>query len=168
MNKKDIKKDDKKTNVELNQLNNLAQEMVIHAHRFIKRYNDKSVVSLREIRRFNIFYEFFYDYLQKRKANIEEEKEKQIFNKEEEIFYQGLNHYESQIYSINLSVFLCYYLRITEKEKREEFVKEMNLIFKNEEIKQKRDFLDIPKREEQFLVNNINLGKGIAKKQSFT
>ena len=166
MNKKDIKKDDKKTNVELNQLKNLAQEMVIHAHRFIKRHNDKSVVSLREIRRFNIFYEFFYDYLQKRKANIEEEKEKQIFNKEEEIFYQGLNHYESQIYSINLSVFLCYYLRITEKEKREEFVKEMNLIFKNEEIKQKRDFLDIPKREEQFLVNNINLGKGIAKNRA--
>ena len=89
-----------------------------------------------------------------------------IFNKEEEIFYQGLNHYESQIYSINLSVFLCYYLRITEKEKREEFVKEMNLIFKNEEIKQKRDFLDIPKREEQFLVNNINLGKGIAKNRA--
>ena len=165
-NKKDTKNDDKMINTELQQLKKLAQEMVIHAHRFIKKYNDKSIVSLREIRRFNIFYEFFYDYLQKRKANIEEEKEKKIFNKEEEIFYQGLSHYESQIYSINLSVFLCYYLRITEKEKREQFVKEIDLIFINEEMKQKRDFLDIPKREEQFLVNNINLGKGIAKNRA--
>ena len=164
--KKDIMKDDKKTNSGLLQLKKLAQEMVICAHKFIKKFNDRSIVSLREIRRFNIFYEFFYDYLQKRKLNIEEEKDKQIINKEEESFYQGLNHYESQIYSINLSIFLCYYLRITGKDKREEFVKQMNLIFQNRELKQKRDFLDIPRREEQFLVNNINLGKGIAKNRA--
>ena len=116
--------------------------MVIKAHEFIKKNSDKSSVSLREIRRFNIFYEFFYDYLDKRKQNFEKVKDEQIQNKEEEEFFQNLNHYKSQKYSINLSVFLCYYLRITNKEIREDFVKEMNKIF-NED-----DFLKIPKREE--------------------
>ena len=134
--------------------------MVIKAHEFIKKNSDKSSVSLREIRRFNIFYEFFYDYLDKRKQNFEKVKDEQIQNKEEEEFFQNLNHYKSQKYSINLSVFLCYYLRITNKEIREDFVKEMNKIF-NED-----DFLKIPKREENFIINSIKIDKGIAKNRA--
>ena len=159
-------KEDKKKNPVLNKIKQLAQDMVIASHKFIKKNNDRSVVSLREIRRFNVFYEFFFDYLQNRKKNLEEEKEKQIINKEEENFYLALDHYESQIYSINLSIFLCYYLRITEKSSRAEFVKEMNLIFIKPELKQKKDFLEIPRMEEQFLVNNIKFDKGIAKNRA--
>ena len=164
--KKDLVKDDKKMNDSFILLKKLAQEMVTTAHNFIKKYNDKSIVSLREIRRFNIFYEFFYDYLKKRKENIEEEKDKQIFNKDEEVFYQNLNHFEMQVYSINLSIFLCYYLRINGKTKRKEFVREMNKIFQKDEINQKLDFLEVPLKEEQFLVNNIKLDKGIAKNRA--
>ena len=50
---------DKKKNPLLNKVKQLAQDMVIAAHKFIKDHNDRSAVSLREIRRFNIFYEFF-------------------------------------------------------------------------------------------------------------
>ena len=159
-------KEDKKNNNKFKSLINFAQNMVIFAHKFIKKNSDRSLVSLREIRRFNIFYVFFYDYLQKRKKNIEEEKEKEIIDKEEELFYQSLDHFESQIYSVNLSIFLCYYLRITNRNTRIQFVKEINLIFKNPEIKQKKDFLEIPRKEEQFLVENIKLEKGIAKNRA--
>ena len=160
------KSKDKKTLNTLNNLKKLAQDMVIFAHKFIKKNNDRSAVSLREIRRFNIFYEFFYKYLQNRKQNIEEEKDKQILNKEEENFYFSLGHYDSQVYSINLSIFLCYYLRITEKALRDEFVKEIDKIFQGSELKQKKKFLEIPRREEQFLVDNIKLDKGIAKNRA--
>ena len=141
-------------------LKKLAQDMVINAHKFIKINNDRATVSLREIRRFNIFYEFFYDYFQKRKKNYEDEKDKHIKNEEDEQFFKSLDHYTSQIYSINLSVYICYYLRITNKESREKFVTEMNKIFI------KNDFLKIPKREENFIINNIKIEKGIAKNRA--
>ena len=163
---KETLKNNKKSIASLKLLKQFAQNMVIYAHKFIKKHSDRSAVSLREIRRFNIFYEFFYKYLQNRKKNVEEEKDKQILNKEEENFYQNLGHFESQIYSINLSIFLCYYLRITEKELRDEFVKEINKIFQNDELGQKKKFLEIPKREEQFLVDNIKLDLGIAKNRA--
>ena len=42
--------------------------VIVDADKFIRGFSDKSAVSLREIKRFNIFYEFFYDYLNKKKG----------------------------------------------------------------------------------------------------
>ena len=146
----------------LTQLKNLAGNLIIEAHNFIRKFNDRSAGSLREIRRFNIFYEFFYTYLTNRKKVIEEEKLKVLEVKDND-FYEKLDDYSLQIYSINLSVFVCYYLRITDKEKREKLLDRMNKIFN--QVMQK-NFYDLPLREENFIVNNIKLDKGIAKNRA--
>ena len=51
-------------------IKNQAKEMIITAQNFIRNNNDISSVSLREIRRFIIFYEFFYSYLKNKKKNL--------------------------------------------------------------------------------------------------
>ena len=164
---KKVKIEDKK----LINLKQLAGDMIIDAHKFIRGFSDKSAVSLREIRRFNIFYEFFYDYLIKKKVLIENDKTNQ-FNCPNKDFYIGLDDYLIQIYAVNLSVFVCYYLRITDKDLRKALVSLMNenfRIFVESSFKgtmKNIDFLELPMKEENFIVDNIKLGKGIAKNRA--
>ena len=47
-------------------LKTFAKNMIAETQNFIRDNNDVSSVSLREIRRFVIFYEFFFDYLKKK------------------------------------------------------------------------------------------------------
>ena len=139
-----------------------AKESVIKAQNFIREKNDVSSVSLREIRRFGLFYEYFENYLSMKKKS-EEENEKKIYLWIKNLFFDNLDQYEIYKYSIILSIFMCYYLRIRKKEERKEFEKEMNKIFvKNFGI----NFLSIPNREKEYIINNINLPKGIAKNEA--
>ena len=79
------------------------------------------------------------------------------------LFFDDLNEYNIYKYSVILSIFMCYYLRIKKKEDRKEFAEKMNEIFrKNFNI----NFLDIPKREEEYIINNIKLPEGIAKNEA--
>jgi len=80
--KDDIPKEEKYEDEKLIKLKNYAKNMIITSHNFIREFYDISDVSLREIRRFNIFYEFFYNYLIKRKKNNEKDKD---------IFYSNLD-----------------------------------------------------------------------------
>ena len=146
----------------LMQLKNLAGDLIIDAHKFIREFNDRSTVSLREIRRFNIFYEFFYAYLTNRKKVSGEEKLNKLYGTDND-FYEKLDDYTLQIYGINLSVFVCYYLRITDKIMRETLLDRMNKIFN--QVMQK-NFYDLPLREEKFIVSTIKLDKGIAKNRA--
>ena len=171
INKKYYKKDEKPKDEEvedkkLKELKNLASNMIIEAQKYLRDFNDKSAVSLRDIRRFNIFYEFFYDYLKKRKEIYENEKNLLLEGEDYE-FYKSLDEYSMQVYGINLSIFVCYYLRITDKEKRKGLYEIMNNLFRkfNSSFNNK-DFLDLPLREEKFIVENIKLGKGIAKNRA--
>ena len=50
-----------------NDLKNLASKSLIEAENYIRKKVDDSSASLREIRRFCIFYEFFVEYLRKKK-----------------------------------------------------------------------------------------------------
>ena len=149
----------------LEKLKQLASEMIIEAQNFIREFNDKSSVSLREIRRFNIFYEFFCDYLKRRKEIIKQTQNETTSN--EAKFYIYLDNYNLQVYSINLSIFICYYLRIIDKNKRKELNGRMNKIFKKYEnyfiIK---DFLELPLKEEKFIIDSIDIDKGIAKNRA--
>ena len=63
-------------------------------------------------------------------------------------------------YSINLSVYICYYLRLTEKEFRNTFANKMNFIFE-------KDFIEMPKREQNYIINNIEMKEGIEKIELF-
>ena len=164
-NKSQLKIEDKK----IYDLKKLAGDMIIEAHKFIRKFSDKSAVSLREIRRFNIFYEFFYDYLKKRMTVILKENSIQV-NASDKEFYLNLDEYSFQVYSINLSIFVCYYLRITDKNVRKSLLELMNTIIHNFNLSNKtfiiKDFLELPLREENFIANNIRLDKGIAKNRA--
>ena len=156
--------DDLKENKKEEYLNlfKTAKEAVIVAHNFIREKNDVSSVSLRELRRFSIFYIYFKNYLTIKKKS-EEKNEMQIYLWIKNLFFDNLNDYNIYKYSIILSIFMCYYLRIRKKKEREEFVEKMNLIFrKNFTI----NFLDIPNREKEYIINNIKLPRGIAKNEA--
>ena len=158
-------------------LSQLATELIAEAQNYIREKNGVSSVSLREIRRFIIFYQFFLDYLDKRKKIIIDEK---IDEKSHEIKYSQLTDFDIKLYSINLSIYLGYYLRLNDDESkddennnlnnkinegglREILYKKLNEIFKKES---KYDFLIIPEREENFIADNVKLEKGIAKNRA--
>ena len=91
-----------------------------------------------------------------------------IINEEDKEFYSKLDNYSIQLYSIILCIFVCYYLKITDKEKRNLLNEKMNDLLKkfdNNSFKDK-DFFDIPIKEEKFLVDNIKLDNGIAKNRA--
>ena len=142
------------------EIHNLAKKLISQAQNFIRDKNDKSSVSLREIRRFNIFYEFFFNYLKKKKEqNIDSVPDNNIN------FYRNLDSLDIQKYSVILAIFVCYYLRIPDIETREELEKKMNETLKEFSFKGK-NFLDIPLNEEKYVVDNIELEKGIAKNRA--
>ena len=141
-------------------IHRFAKKMVSKAQNFIRDKNGISSVSLREIRRFNIFYEFFFNYLEKRR-----EADMNLFDiSENNISYKTVNNLSLQIYSIILSVFVSYYLRIRDNKTRNEFRKEMNkILIKFDPFFENHDFLEIPQKEELYIINSLELDKGIAK-----
>ena len=157
-------KEEKYEDEKIKNLKELSFNLIWESQQFIRKFNDKSAVSLREIRRVNIFYEFFYNYLTKRKNFYTDEY--QLYGDDYD-FYKKLDDYSIQIYAINLSIFVCYYLRVTNKERRDELRKKLNDIFKKYYKNfESKDFLDLPLEEEKFIVNNIKLDKGIAKNRA--
>ena len=152
--------DEKDEDEKIKNLKKLACDLIWAAQEYIREKNDKSAVSLREVRRVNIFYEFFYNYFNSKKELYLDGNHNEIYEEDSE-FYKNLDKYDMQICAINLSIFVNYYLRITNKEQRKELVEKLNKILFNFKLKVK-DFLDLPLKEEKFIVNNIKLDKGIA------
>ena len=166
---KDKKSEDEVKMIEKNfeKLHELARKMIWKAQNFIRKKNGISSVSLREIRRFNIFYEFFYGYLKsKKEIDLNLPENKRMDNSDIE-FYKKLNELELHIYSIILGVFVCYYLRITNMKERKEFGNLMNKELEEfHSFFEDKDFLDIPLKEERYIANNIELESGIAKNRA--
>ena len=145
---------------ELTKIKNITKNMIIESQNFLREFNDISSVSLREIRRYTVFYEFFYNYLKNKKEKLLHLIENKMKEGKIKFEYDKLTEFDLQIYSINLSIFICYYLRIQDKEKRKELVERLNKIFTY------RDFLELPLLEEHFIVDNIELPKGTAKNKA--
>jgi len=159
-------KNDEDEDEQIKKLNNLASDMIKEAHNFIKEYNDISAISLRDIRRFIIFYEFFYDYLIKRKEMYFKDYKNQL-KYEDKNFYCNLDDYKIQVFGIYLSIYICYYLKIKEKERRYDLCHRMNeLLKKFDKFFENIDFLYLPKKEELFIANNLKLSKGIVKNRT--
>ena len=116
--------------------------MIVASQNFIRNKNDVSSVSLREIRRFNIFFEFFCDYLMKKKDFDVKQINISQSEKENYEFYKKISYKDIQIYSIILSIFVCYYLRIPENIKREELKNKLVPIL-SEYFKGYENFLDL-------------------------
>ena len=132
-----IKKDGLTKNISEDELITLRREMInsiIICHKYIKEKNDKSSVSLREIRRFGIFFEDFIKYFEYIK-----------------------NYYKRLHYSLNLTLYLCYYIRLNDKKYRDELSKQLNIYFD-------QNFIKIPINEINKITNKMTIekNKGIA------
>ena len=121
-----------------------AEKAIFDSQNFIKNNFEMSSVSLREVRRWGILFEWFYDLLQK-----------PFFKKFE------YSNYTIGFYSLNLSIYLCYYIRIFDKTIRKGFCELMKNSFgKN------FDFEDFPKTIQNIIANSVELEKGIAKNRA--
>jgi hypothetical protein len=87
---------------------------------------------MREIRRFGIFFEYFIKY------------------------FKGKG-YDRMKWSLNMTIYLCYYLRINDKNCRKELVNKLNKFYKI-------SFLKVPEYETRKITREmiIEEGKGIA------
>ena len=133
-------------NDECQKLIKITLESICECHKFMREKYGVASVSLREIRRFNIFYKFFEDYL-KNKSKYKSN-------------YTQL--YDLLLTSLNMTIFLCYYLKISEKDIRQELSDKLSQFFPDKE------FLKIPNKEmtyisEQFI---IDTDQGIALNRS--
>ena len=132
-----IKEEGLITNIDDNETKEIVNEItecISICHDFIREKYDTSSVSLREISRFRIFFEYFIKYFKTRES----------FNK---------------IHScINISLYLCYYLRLNEKNYRDQLCTKLNIFYKNS------DFKIIPEKEISFITHQMNFEKekGIA------
>ena len=139
----------------------IETECVESCQNYMKNNNDISVVSLREVNRYNVFVEFFVDYLSKRKNN--KDLEQNLFEEDEIInYYNSKTDIEIVYAAINLSLFICYYLRLPDKDSRRRLENSLN---KNKYFSN-GDFLKIPKMEQNYILNNFEVPKGIAKNRS--
>jgi len=119
-----------------------AINSISNAHEFIINSFDISTASLREIRRWDILFRWFI---------------KLINN---DYFLERLKPSQNNIYlySLNLSLYLCYYIRISEKEKRKLFIEEMKKVFDRN-----YDFEEVPTKIQNLIADEVNLEPGIAK-----
>ena len=158
-------------------IHEITKEAISKCHVYLRNIYDSSVVSLREIARFSKCVEFFMEYFTKK--NKFEDRPNNIKN--------------NKIRSIICSIFLCYYIRLTESKIRTNF--DVNLrpillqLINNKKIEEKGgnildqiineefkkeilsrpeekigiNFSDFIKVEEDYLINQIELEKGIGK-----
>ena len=93
-------------------------ECVSLSQNFMKKNNDISIVSLREVHRFLFFFTFFNDFILKRNQNDDKFNGKN-FNLLEDDIVKAYKKKSFKYYcecSIILSLFICYYLRLPDKE----------------------------------------------------
>ena len=95
------------------ELHNLTTEAISKCHIFLRKtFEDPSIVSLREIARFTKCVEFFQDYFLKKynqKKNDIDDETKKLY----------------KIKSIICSIYLCYYIRLIDDQKRGSFNTEL-------------------------------------------
>ena len=120
----------------------LTPNIICDCHQFMRDKYGVASVSLREIRRFNIFFDFFSDYL----------KNKSIYKENYQQTYNLL------LATLNMTIYLCYYLRIAEKDIRKEFNDKISQYFPDTK------FLKIPNKEVKYISEQFifNVDEGIA------
>ena len=163
--------------IEEKNLHEITRDAISKCHIYLRETFDPSVVSLREIARFSKCIEFFMKY----------------FTKKNNYLGRVNNEKNNKLRSIICSIYLCYYIRLTDDKKRANFEvtlrplllqlinneknieeKGGNLIeqIKNEDLKNEimtrpeetiNAFSDFIRIEQEFILNQIELDKGIGK-----
>ena len=116
---------------ELSEITNTIKNSIVTCHDFIREKYDQSSVSMREIRRFGLLFEYFI-------KNFDSDKKIE--------------------FSLNMALYLCYYLRINDKEVRHQLKEKLK------EFSQNKDFLKIPEAQVENITKQMVLdeSKGIA------
>ena len=185
---------DKLFTKEENNLHEVTRDAIFECHKFLRELFDPSVVSLREIFRFSKCVEFFQKYY-----TIKNDYEIEL-NENNEIKNEYINNKEKlyKIKSIICSIYICYYIRLSDDKRtifncrlREILLKLVNIgeseQKKYDEEKESEEgnnlideiyyeqlkfdlrdeifnqFSDLLKIEEDFLLDKIDLDKGIGK-----
>ena len=107
-------------------------------------------------------FEYFVEFILSRKQYYSNNNDEyKIFDDEVKLFYGNKSQKDIYIYAINLSLFMCYYLRLPNKNTRNGLVEKLNKIkyFNG-------DFLKVPNMELNYLVDNLEIPKGIAKNKA--
>ena len=153
-----------KEKVDVSKIINIAINAILLCQSYIKNTNDVSSVSLREVKRFILFFKYYVIYLLHKKNSKDS-----IDSKDPAIAYYTLKtNYEIYKYAVILSLYICYYLRLPDNKSRKELlgIFEKNKIFEE-------NFLIVPELEMDYVVRNIleskeneSLSKGIAKNRA--
>jgi energy-coupling factor transporter ATP-binding protein EcfA2 len=102
-------------------LHEATKEVIFNCHKYLRDTFDPSVVSLREISRFEKIVHFFQQYfLIKRKCEEKNDNNYTIENNKIDTQNQNINNID-KIISIICSVYISYYIRLTDNNKRVEF-----------------------------------------------
>ena len=124
----------------INEKKNIV-DILIFCHQYLKNIYDNSLISLRDIKRFTVFYDWFLKYL------INESPMNDIYKTSSEILLKDC---------LNLTIYLCYYLRISNNLYRQDFSKKIS-------YELDKEFLEVPLREEKYITKQFILDndKGI-------
>ena len=152
------KKELSNINKEMKDVQEKAVRCIVAAQNYVRYLYGKSSVSLREVRRFIILYEFFDKYIQKKKEDIIKSEKIKNLDKKDALYYKTLSRKDIFIHATSLSIYICYYLRINSKKHRAKLEDSMENYINN--------FLSLPHREQKFLANRINPPEGIAKNRA--
>ena len=129
-----IKIDEEKNKDDLKKITEEIIESISICHDFIREKYDKSSVSMRELRRFAILFKYFFENLPSK------------------IYYTKMKS------CLNMTLYLCYYLRLNDKKDRKELELKLNKFFKI------KNFIKYPEFYMKMITGKmlIEKGKGIA------
>ena len=130
----------------LNKIKNLSENAIFDAQEFIRNNFGISSVSLRDVRRWGIFFKWFCNSFLKIPYFAK-------YNFSDENIY---------MYSLNLSIYICYYIRIFNKLLRKEFCSLMKESFGNHNF----EFEEFPNKIQNIIADKVELDKGIAKNRA--
>jgi len=133
----------------------IIKNLIFNSQEFIRNQNSEiSSVSLRDVRRFVIFFSWFKLSIKKRK-----EIENSYFNK-----FDFENDEDLILISSLLSLFLIYYLRIPDKKIKKDFINTLVVTIKTYNFRfDKEDILEkIFLEEQKDILKRVNPPKGIA------
>lgn len=147
------------------ELKEVSTKMLFEGHTYVRKNGDSSLVSLREINRFKKCFKFFEKYYENKKLVLDEKDIKNENLDDQTVIKKK---------SILLSLYTCYYLKISDLNLRAEFDTQIKSVDKNKNMssiilsedknkaKKEAPFSSLLKLEEQFILSQIDLENGIA------
>jgi hypothetical protein len=129
----------------------MIQDLLFFCHQFIRDIDkESSSVSLRDIERFRIFYQWFNSNIKNRPQLPKAKKNYSSISNENKC--------------IVLAIIICYYLRISQTAQRGNFLNEFSNLFKKHKVNlDRKNIQEIYEEEQNEYLNRMNVPKGIAR-----